>query len=65
MNSETSYNWATHESTAPMNFMVQQLLKIHGQPIALQAGYRYYVEKPDGGPDWGLRFAITFLFPKG
>jgi hypothetical protein len=27
-------------------------------------GYRYYVEKPDGGPDWGLRFTITFLFPK-
>ena len=64
VNSETTYNWATHESTAPMNFMVQQLVKIGKQPIALQLGYRYYVEKPSGGPDWGLRFAITFLFPK-
>ena len=27
-------------------------------------GYRYYAERPAGGPDWGLRFAITFLFPK-
>ena len=64
LNTETTYNWATHESTAPMNFMVQQLVKIGKQPIAFQLGYRYYVEKPNGGPDWGLRFAITFLFPK-
>jgi len=65
INSETTYNWAAHEATAPMNFMSQQLLKIHGQPVAFQFGYRYYIEKPNGGPDWGLRFAITLLFPKG
>ena len=47
-----------------MNFMVQQVLKIAGKPIAFQAGYRYYINKPDGGPDWGLRFTITLLFPK-
>jgi hypothetical protein len=47
-----------------MNFMVQQVVKIGGHPIAFQAGYRYYIEKPSGGPDWGLRFTITFLFPK-
>lgn len=27
-------------------------------------GYRYYAEKPSGGPDWGLRFTVTFLFAK-
>ncbi len=64
VNSETTYNWVTDEATAPMNFAVQQLLKIGKQPVAFQLGYRYYVEKPSGGPDWGLRFAITFLFPK-
>jgi hypothetical protein len=65
MNTESTYNWATHESTAPMNWTVQQLVKIGRMPIAFQLGYRYYVEKPNGGPDWGLRFAVTFLFPKG
>ena len=64
VNTETTYDWHTEEATAPMNFAVQQLVKIGKQPIAFQFGYRYYVEKPDGGPDWGLRFAITFLFPK-
>lgn len=64
VNTESTYNWHTDETTAPINFMVQQLVKIGNQPIAFQFGYRYYVEKPNGGPDWGLRFAITFLFPK-
>jgi hypothetical protein len=64
VNSETTYDWQDEQATVPMNFMVQQVLKIAGHPIAFQAGYRYYIEKPDGGPDWGLRFTITFLFPK-
>jgi len=64
MNTETTYNWVTQEATAPMNWTVQQLVKIGKMPVAFQFGYRYYVEKPNGGPDWGLRFAITFLFPK-
>jgi hypothetical protein len=25
--------------------------------------YRYYAEAPRGGPEWGIRFAITLLFP--
>ena len=64
INSESTYDWQAEQATVPMNFMVQQVLKIAGKPIAFQAGYRYYINKPDGGPDWGLRFTITFLFPK-
>jgi hypothetical protein len=64
VNTESTYNWQAEQATVPMNFTIQQLVKIGRQPIAFQLGYRYYVNKPDGGPDWGLRFAITFLFPK-
>jgi hypothetical protein len=39
-------------------------VKIGKQPVQFEFGYRYYAEKPDGGPDWGLRFTVTFLFPK-
>ena len=35
-----------------------------GLAATLQAGYRYYADAPDGGPDWGLRFTVTLLFPK-
>jgi hypothetical protein len=40
------------------------VFRIGQQPVnaALQAYYN--VERPDFGPEWSLRFAITFLFPK-
>ena len=38
--------------------------KIGKQPVQLGVGARYYADKPNGGPDWGLRFTMTFLFPK-
>jgi hypothetical protein len=63
-NTETTYDWQNHQGTAPLNWTVQQLLKIGKQPIAFQLGVRYYAEKPAGGPDWGLRFTTTLLFPK-
>jgi hypothetical protein len=53
-----------HPWTVPLNFTIQQLLKIGKQPVAFQLGYRYYADKPNSGPDWGLRFTITFLFTK-
>jgi hypothetical protein len=27
-------------------------------------GYRHYFDSPPGGPDWGLRFSVTLLFPE-
>jgi len=64
VNTESTYDWQARQWTVPINFMVQQLVKIGKLPIAFQLGYRYYADKPNGGPDWGLRFTITFLFPK-
>lgn len=64
LNTESTYDWKAGQWTVPVNFMLQQMVKIGGQPISLQLGYRYYAEKPDHGPDWGVRFQMTFLFPK-
>ena len=63
-NTESTYNWNRKEWTVPVNFTVSQLMRVGKQPIQLQAGYRNYLQRPDGGPDWGLRFQVTFLFPK-
>ncbi|WP_193215105.1 transporter [Luteolibacter marinus] len=65
LNLETTYNWQTSDWNVPANFLVSQLLKIGDQPIQVFAGARYYLETPDGGPEWGLRFGFTFLFPTG
>ena len=64
VNTESTYDWNAGQWSVPMNFMINQMLKVGKQPITLQLGYRYYAEGPKGGPDWGLRFAVTFLFPK-
>ena len=48
----------------PINLFVSQLLRIGKQPISLTLGGRYYAERPAGGPDWGIRFVLTFVFPK-
>lgn len=64
VNSESTYDWTGDQWTVPVNLMVSQVLKIGSLPISLAFGYREYVESPDGGPDWGLRLVLTFLFPK-
>jgi hypothetical protein len=64
LNTESTYDWVNAQWTVPVNFMLQQVVKIGNQPVAFQLGYRYYADKPDNGPDWGLRFAVIFLFPK-
>jgi len=64
LNTESSYNWDSHDWTVPLNLMVAQLVKIGKLPVQFQIGGRYYAERPAGGPDWGLRFAVVFLFPK-
>jgi hypothetical protein len=62
--SETSYDWNTEQWTAPVIVNVAKLTHIGKQPVSFSGGYRYYLDTPPGGPDWGLRFAVTFLFPK-
>ena len=64
LNTESTYDWEGEQWTVPLNLSVSQLVKLGRSPLQLSVGGRYYVEKPDGGPDWGLRFVVTFLFPK-
>lgn len=64
LNTESTYDWENSQWTAPVNLSVSQMLKIAGQPLSLALGAKYYAEKPEGGPDWGMRFTVSLLFPK-
>jgi hypothetical protein len=64
INSESTYDWTNEQWNVPVNFVVSQLLKFGDQPVQLFGGARYYFESPEGGPEWGLRFGIVFLFPQ-
>lgn len=64
LNAESSYDWEHEPWTVPLNLTMSQLLKMGKQPVQFQIGGRCYADKPEGGPDWGLRFTVTLLFPK-
>lgn len=64
VSSEATYNWTAEQWTIPINVTVSQLMRVGEQPIQIGAGFRYYAEAPDGGPDWGIRVTLTLLFPR-
>ena len=63
LNAESTYDWEREQWSVPLNVVVSQLFKVGGQPMQSFVGGRYYVEGPDGGPEWGLRAGIVLLFP--
>ena len=64
LNTESTYDWNNTQWTVPLNVTVGQLMKFGSLPVQFTLGGKYYAEKPAGGPDWGLRFVVTLLFPK-
>ena len=64
VNSESTYDWTARQWNVPVNLIISQLFKVGNQPMQAFVGGRYYVEVPDGGPEWGLRAGIVLLFPK-
>ena len=64
--SEMTTNWnapSGEQWTVPLIFSVSQVMKIGKQPVSFQIGAKYYAESPSNGPDWGIRFAVTLLYP--
>lgn len=64
VNSDSSYDWEAHEWTVPISLRVGQLIRIGKQPVKLGLSAKYYAERPDGGPDWGMQFEVTLPFAK-
>ncbi|MCX6878014.1 MAG: hypothetical protein NTW21_30010 [Verrucomicrobia bacterium] len=64
VSSESSNDWQGRQWTIPFNAGVSQLLKLGGQPVSIGLMGTRYVAAPAGAPDWGIRLAFTFQFPK-
>lgn len=64
INTESTYDWKSNQWSVPINVTVGQLVRIGKQPVSFTLGGRYYVARPRFGPDWGVRFVTTLLFPK-
>jgi hypothetical protein len=48
----------------PLGGGAGRVFKIGPQPVSATLQAYYNVETPQFGPDWSLRFALSFLFPK-
>ena len=65
LNTESTYDWETREWSVPINFNVNQLLKVGDQLLQVGGGLRYWVNAPDAGPDgWGVRINFVLVYPK-
>jgi hypothetical protein len=64
VNFESTYDWEGEAWNLPMNFTYTKVTRIGGQMLSFAGGARYYFETPAGGPDWGLRFVVTLLYPR-
>ncbi len=64
VNFESTYDFERDAWTAPLNLTYSQVTQVGGQLVSFAVGGRAYLERPTGGPDWGLRFVVTLLYPK-
>lgn len=64
VNFEATYDWVGEQWTVPFNVSYSKVTKLGGQMISFAGGARAYLDAPDGGPEWGLRFVVTLLYPK-
>jgi len=62
INTESTYDWKADQWTVPIIVSLSQLTHVGKQPISVGGALRYYAEKPDNGPDWGIRLIATLLF---
>jgi hypothetical protein len=61
-------NWKAKSKnrwTVPLGGGVGRVFKLGSQPVNLRAEAYGNVVKPDGAPDWQMKFTFQFLFPRG
>lgn len=63
-NFESTYDWESEQWTVPFNVMYSKVTRMGGQMVSFAGGARAYLDAPDNGPDWGLRFVVTLLYPR-
>jgi hypothetical protein len=65
LNAEITQNWMASSTTAFINPTISGVTKLGTQIVSLVIGPRIQVAGPDGSrADFGVRAAVTFVFPK-
>lgn len=61
---DSTYDWKSDQATVPVSVSYSKVTRMGTQLVSLSGGVRGYLEAPDGGPDWGVRFTVTLLYPR-
>jgi len=61
---EATYDWHRDDWQVPVAAGVSQVLKVGGQVVSLGLQGRYWAYRQTYSPEWGIRFILTFVFPK-
>jgi len=65
LNSESTYDWVNDKWTIPFNLGYSKVSRMGHQLVSNYIGVKVYATTPYGnGPDWGIRYQFTLLFPK-
>lgn len=64
LNCESTYDWNARQWNVPVNLSFSKVTIVGKQRLSWGGGARAYLEAPEGGADWGLRFVVTLLFPQ-
>ena len=64
--SESTANWnapSGEEWSIPINGVLSKVVRLGQRPMSIAVGAGYYVDTPEGGPEWKIRSAVTLMFP--
>ena len=61
---ESTYDREQRQWTVPLTVGVSQLVTVGKQLVSVGLDGRWYAEHAVGGPEWGVVFTVTLLFPK-
>lgn len=64
IDTQSTYDWDAGVWQVPLELSVGQLIKVRRQSMNLGLTVRSHLDRPVGGPKWGLAFTATFLFPR-
>jgi hypothetical protein len=61
---EATYDWDESQWNAPLNLGITQVIPVGRRMVSFQAGGAWYVDGPQGSPDWSLRLTFTLLYAR-
>lgn len=63
-NFESTYDWKAANWGVPFNVSYSKVMKWGDQLVSVSGGARVWIETPGKGPDYGVRFGLTLLYPQ-